>query len=819
VGDRLDQFFADLERSAPGRLPDTCAGIIRFDFVREGQTATWFVSFADGRVRVDRTRRSADCTVEMSPEAFERLLAGRDHTVAMLLRGGISVQGDLALFQIFRRLLPVRADTADSDPGAVMTRQGERSGLTLREATSIFYGSMFMISARNGDVEAESTTPAGLFFFDTRFLSTWRLTVDAERLAVLSIDDIRPFESKFAVVPGQPTHYVSATTSILRHRWLGETFEEEITLFNSAPEPVHLTVRLDVGADFAEVQEVKDGLRRERQVSTVIDEDALRVRYQRDTLLRETVVSASTPAFIDRGGFTFAITVAPQGTWTTHLTALPLVRDLRRLDLRERLASSASRPQAEAGPEIDHIVSTTPRLRGDHQPLCQAYRRSVLDLAALRYRGLNYEERLPATGLPWSMALLGRESIISSLQALPFLPERAVTTLRILALAQGCRIDPFRCEEPGKMLQESRYGESAAFNEEPAAADFSAADTTALFVILLDEYERWSGDAELARRYEFQARAAITWIDEYADLVGDGYVWSARRETRTGPINRSWKGSVNAICFHDGRVATFPQAICEIQGYTYDAKVRAARLARLFWNDPEYADRLEREAKGLRERFNRDFWMEERGYYALALQADGEQVDGLASNLGHLLWSGIVEPDRAERVAAHLVSPPLYSGWGVRTLASTEWLYSPLGYHTGAIWPADNSLIAWGLRRYGFKREAALIAQSIIEAGEYFGGRLPAVFAGYDRSRARYPVPHTFSDSPYAPSAGAALLMLRVLLGLEPHEDHLAIDAGVPEAMGQIELLDIPGRWGYVDALGRGRPFREHGDQGRVRDD
>ncbi|WP_229402367.1 glycogen debranching N-terminal domain-containing protein [Micromonospora okii] len=808
MSERLDRFFAGLEDSARGRLPRTPTGTIRFVVVGgDGGGATWFVTLDGGRARVGRADREADCVVEIGTDTFERLTAGAEHVLALLLRGSVSVEGDLSLFVAFQRLLPAPAECPAPEPVAEVG--AERADIGLQDTSSVFYGNMFLISTRNGDVAAEPASPLGLFHLDTRFLSTWRLTVDGEPLTALSVDDVQSFEAKFALVPGQPTHYVSATTSILRHRWLGRTFEEEVTLFNYAPEPVRYTVRLDVGADFAEIQEIREGLCREREVRATVEEGALRLHYHRQTLYRETVVCASEAARADERGLTFRVTVGPHGTWSVRLRVLTLVRDLRRRDLRERLRSSTDRSRAEVGREIEETVAGAPRLRADHRPLVEAYRRGVRDLAALHYAGLNYRERLPATGLPWSMTFLARESLVSSLQVLPFLPRRAVDTLRILALTQGSRRDAFRGEQPGRILQEIRYGESSAFGDTRGASDFSAVDTTPLFLVLLDEYERWSGDAELVRRYEFEARAALAWLDERADPVGDGYVWSTRRQTRAGPVNESWRSSESAICFRDGRLPTFPLAICEVQGYAYDARLRAARMARLFWGDPAYADRLERAAEGLRERFERDFWLPDRGCYALALQADGQRVDALASNVGHLLWSGIVDPERAERLVGHLLGPALFSGWGIRTLAATEWRFNPLGHHTGAIWPADNSLIAWGLRRYGFKREAARLAQALLDAGRHFRGWLPAYFAGYDRATTRVPVPHRFTDSPYAPSAGAAPLLLRCLLGLEPHDDHLKVDAGLPAGMGQVALFDVPGRWGYADALGRGHDVHD----------
>ncbi|MEU1886885.1 glycogen debranching N-terminal domain-containing protein [Micromonospora sp. WMMD987] len=804
----IDEFFAGLTTDCRGRLPAAPAGLLRFDLTAEdGETATWFVRLAAGQPQVTRTGDRPDCTVEVRPEAFARLLAGRDNLVAMLLRGSVSVAGDLALLFTFRRLLPVPADSTGTDRAADLVPHTAPDFIGLHETTRVFAGNLFMISAQNGDVLTEPTTPLGLFSFDTRFLSTWRLTVNAETLSVLSVDDVATYEAKFGLVPGEPTHYVNATTSVLRHRWVGPEFEEEITLFNYAPEPVRYVVRLDVAADFAEVLEVRDGFRRSRPVTATVAEDTLRLHYKRGGLHRETVITSSTPARFDEGGLTWTFTMAPHATWSTRLRVLALLRDLHRRDLRERLTSSVGRDHHQRGRDIAARTAVVPRLRADHKPLQQAYEYGVRDLAALHYPGLNFQAALPATGLPWSMALLGRESLVSSFQALPFMPDRAVNTLRILALSQGVRQDPFRGEQPGKILQESRYGDSGAFNDTPEAASFTAADTTALFVILLDEYERWTGDEDLVRGFEFEVRAALRWLGTDADPDGTGYVWSARHPTRTGPQNESWRNSAEAICFHDGRRATFPQAICEIQGYAYEARRRAARMARRFWADPAWADRLERDAATLRQRFDRDFWLPERGHYAVALQGDGTPLDSLTSNMGHLLCTGIVADHRAEQVVAHLFSPALYSGWGIRTLASTAAEYNPLGHHTGAVWPWENSMIAWGLRRTGFRAHAARIATGLLDAARHFQGRLPAYLTGYDRAITHVPVPHGFTDSPYAPSAGAPLMLLRTLLGLEPYEDHLAVDAAMPEELGQIELLDIRGRWGYADALGRGRPF------------
>jgi glycogen debranching enzyme len=451
-------------------------------------------------------------------------------------------------------------------------------------------------------------------------------------------------------------------------------------------------------------------------------------------------------------------------------------------------------------------MEASPRLACEWEPLLRSYRRSLVDLAALRFSPISAGgSSLPAAGLPWFMTMFGRDSIFTSLQALPFSSELAATTLRELGLRQGTRFDDFRDEDPGRILHEMRYGEMTAFEERPHSPYYGCADATPLYVVLLDEYERWTGDVELVRDLEYEARAALNWIDAYANLQGNGYVAYQRRNEATGLENQCWKDSWDSISYHDGRLPGFPRATCELQGYAYDAKMRGARLARSVWNDAKFADELERQAADLKARFNRDFWIEDGEFFAVALDADGAQVDSLTSNNGHLLWSGIVDDEKAEKIAQHLVGERLFSGWGVRTMAVGEGRYNPIGYHVGTVWPFDNSFIAWGLRRYGFKEEAAKVAAGILEAAEFFDGRLPEAFGGYPRAMTKYPVQYPTACSPQAWSTGAPLLLLRTMLGLEPVGNNLVVDAALPKHIGRLELLDIPGRWDKIDAFGRGR--------------
>jgi glycogen debranching enzyme len=667
----------------------------------------------------------------------------------------------------------------------------------------ILDGNTFVVSDRRGDIEASATDPTGLFSYDTRFLSRWVLTVNGERMNPLSVDDLQYFETRFFLVPGTGTVYVDAKLSVIRRRAVGNGFHEELTILNHADEPVDLSVRLDAGCDFADLFEVKDALEKKGEYSARVERGTLVLAYDREKFGRSTVISASAPGRIDKNGLTFKFRIEPHDEWSTDLDVVTVVLRDREARLK---AEDSKRSELQMRRDLERWIDAAPRLECESDPLKATYRRSLVDLAALRFSPLIAGGRsLPAAGLPWFMTMFGRDSIFTSLQALPFTSELAATTLRALGDWQGVGLDDFRDEDPGRILHEMRYGEMTAFEERPHSPYYGSADATPLYVVLLDEYERWTGDRALVRELEVEARAALNWIDEYADLQGTGYVWYKRRNEKTGLENQCWKDSWDSISFRDGRIPGFPRATCELQGYAYDAKLRGARLARLVWKDPAFADRLEKEAADLKRRFNRDFWVEDGEYFALALDPDGNKVDALASNNGHLLWSGIADKSKAKALARHLLGPRLFSGWGVRTLAKGEGRYNPIGYHVGTIWPFDNSFIAWGLRRYGFKEEAAVIAAGILDAAQFFDGRLPEAFGGYERTQTMYPVQYPTACSPQAWSTGAPLLFLRTMLGLEPHGEYLVIDPALPSAIDHLELLDIPGRWGRIDALGRGR--------------
>lgn len=664
------------------------------------------------------------------------------------------------------------------------------------QTISILEGNNFVVCDGRGDIDASPTEPQGLFNWDTRYLSRWLLRLDGRALDPLSVDEVRYFSAHFVLVPGTGSIYTNATMAVTRKRSVGNGFHEDITISNYGQEAIDLEVRIDAAADFADLFEVKDALPKQGTSYEQVADGRLVLGYRRDQFVRETWISATAPeAQLDEHGISFSIRVAPHTDWTTCID----VATARVAGSTVHATPKYGHGDHTAEVEYDDLVARAPKLSSNWNDLERTYVRSVVDLAALRF----YPRVLPgkailAAGLPWFMTVFGRDSLLTSLQALPFAPSLAEATLRILAARQGTNVDPFRDEEPGKILHEQRYGELTAFEERPHSPYFGAADSTPLFLVLLDEYERWSGDRELVQELEPVARRALDWIDNFGDRDGDGYV-EYERQRDTGLENQCWKDSWNSILFADGTLAKLPRATCEIQGYVYDAKMRSARLARLVWDDIELATRLEREAVELRRRFNEDFWLADREYFALALDGDKRPVDSLTSNVGHLLWSGIVENAKADKLVQHLMGERLFTGWGTRTMAEGDGGYNPIGYHVGTVWPHDTAIVALGLRRYGYAEHASRLALGILEAATYFDFRLPEAFAGYARSEVSFPVEYPTACSPQAWASGAPLMMLRVILGLEPAGRELLSDPILPERITTLGLHGVPWRGRSID--------------------
>jgi glycogen debranching enzyme len=656
------------------------------------------------------------------------------------------------------------------------------------DTVSILEGDTFVVSDRRGDVIPSTNQPHGLFLQDTRFLSEWRLTVDGGSPELLSTDDVNYFSAQFFLVPPAESCYDQAAFSIMRKRAVGDGFHEDLSVLNHTAEPLELDLHLEAAADFADLFEVKDALRKKGEHYRSTTDGRLVLGYRRERFVRETWISATAPEVeITDDGLRFRIRIEPHGEWTTCLDVAAARHAFADATPAVKYDHGDTDARPNMGYTLEEWIESAPKLNTDWRSLERTYERSLIDLAALRfYPPILPGMALPAAGLPWFMTVFGRDSLLTSYQALPFTPDLAETTLRALAAQQGKGVDPFRDEEPGKIFHEIRFGEMTAFEERPHSPYYGSADSTPLFLILLDETERWTGSAGLVHEFEGAARAALAWIGDYGDQDGDGYVEYERGDA-TGLENQCWKDSHDSILFADGSQSSLPRATCEIQGYVYDAKLRCARLARQFWRDPGLAERLEHEAAELKRRFNEDFWLAERGYFALALDGDKRPVDSLTSNIGHLLWSGIVDDDKSESVAHHLVGARVFSGWGVRTMAEGDGGYNPIGYHIGTVWPHDNSLVAAGLTRYGFHTEAAQIAFGMLEAAEFFEHRLPEAFAGYAREQTLFPVQYPTACWPQAWATGAPLLFIRLLVGLEPGEHQLAA-AILPEDVGRLQV-------------------------------
>jgi glycogen debranching enzyme len=662
---------------------------------------------------------------------------------------------------------------------------------------TILEGSTFCVCDDLGDVDGGTT---GFFADDTRFLSLLRVTINGERPLLLTSRRVEYFSAAFYMRNPLAGGLPQDALTIVRHRFVGDALQDHLVLENRSDRRVELELALELGSDFADIFTVKE---RDFSLGHPLDAPPLppvcACRWRdggAGALLEDpagadtTRVALSRPGAPDGGRVAYLIALEPRERWDLLVDVFPST---------ERGAAAPRQHERRFGDEVARVRDSlaawqlgVPQLRGGWEAVGRTFDRSVADLAALRMRSGEHDGQLPAAGMPWFMTVFGRDTIVTCLQTLLFGPELALTALETLASLQATEDDPSIDAEPGKIVHEVRRGKAA---ERWFARYYGSVDATPLFLVLLSEVWRWTDDRALADRLRGPALAALRWIDEFGDRDGDGFVEYERR-TPKGLENQSWKDSGDSQRFRDGRVAEPPIAPCEVQGYVYDAKRRLAELARVAWRDRALADRLEAEAGALRERFDEAFWVDDRGgYYALALDAGKRPVDSLTSNIGHLLWSGIVPPHRVDAVVDRLLGDGLWSGWGVRTMSADEPAYNPLSYHNGSVWPHDNSLIAWGLARAGRWPEAHRLIRRMLEAAEHFDWQLPEVFAGLRRDETPFPVPYPTASRPQAWAAGTPILLLRLLLGLEPDRGRQALEsiapAGLPAWAGDLRLAGV----------------------------
>ncbi len=659
----------------------------------------------------------------------------------------------------------------------------------------VLEGSTFMLSDPRGDVLEGSS--AGLYHEDTRYLSRFVLTVGGRRPSLLSSGNADYYTAAFFLTNPELGNAPAESISIQRYRLVGGGLSEVVVLQSHLDVPVRVEVRLSCGADFADLFEVKRETIRHRGILSTSHgpEHYLIFEYRHDHFRAAIRIHSSERARIEGDDLIFDVQLDPRATWKTKVRVSVQQGDrvLEPISEEDRAASRALQLWREGSKVLSKWREEVPALNAGWDALKLIYEKSIVDLAALRlYAEVEGNEfALPAAGLPWFMAIFGRDTIITSYQSMLIGPELARGALYALAKLQGKELNDFKDEEPGKILHEIRFGELTVLGEMPHRPYYGTADATPLFLILLSEYWRFTSDYVTVEELRPNVLSALDWIDRYGDADGDRYVEYKTRSSQ-GLRNQGWKDSWNGVLFADGRLAEPPIALCEIQGYVYDAKVRTAELAEAVWKDHALAERLRTEAARLFDRFNDDFWIEERGgFYALALDGNKDRVDSMTSNMGHLLWSGIVPEERAKLVARQLFSDAMFSGWGVRTKSSQEVGFNPISYHNGTVWPHDNSLISAGLYRYGLREHANRIAVSMFEAASQTEFRLPEVFAGYLRSESGFPVRYPTASSPQAWATAAPFLWLRVILGIEPREGKVEIDPLVPKRCGSIAFSGV----------------------------
>ena len=657
---------------------------------------------------------------------------------------------------------------------------------------------LVLVTEDDGSLPLGTSSSLGLYYHDTQFLSGFALRINGQPPALLSANTEQNYVGAFqlanraatledgAVLPSQ-------SLSVRRTRFLADGLRERIGILNCNPGKIRLRIELEFDASFRDMFSVRGyrGISQTVEASTfeAIPNGIRFQRLGRDSVRRTTDITMR-PAPDETDGRTFVMEreLAPQEVCIIELAVVP----------REDGAGAAPAPR-----DFDEALDALNARYRKFMRSCTRYStsseslddelllRSALDLRAL----IDEEETGPyvTAGIPWYAVPFGRDGIIAAYQTLAWNPDIARGTLRLLARYQGAKVDRFTEEEPGKILHELRRGELARLGEVPHRPYYGTVDATPLFAMLFAETVKWTGDRALWRELLPAAERAITWCDTYGDADGDGYI-----EYGASPSdlrNHGWKDSASSLSGPDGTLSVLPAALVEAQAYVYAAKRGLADLYAID-GDSERAAKLRDEADALALRFERDFWMENEGCYAQALDGNKRQVPAVTSNAGHALWCGIARPDRAKRVVERLMAPDMFSGWGVRTLSTTYPTYNPMSYHNGSVWPHDNSLIAQGFVRYGYRDEANAIIEVLIEAGKRFpNARVPELFCGFQRDLrfSSRPADYLVSCIPQAWSAGMVFLCLRSILGLEPDLERrrVLVDPALPVWLDRIEVSHL----------------------------
>jgi glycogen debranching enzyme len=650
-------------------------------------------------------------------------------------------------------------------------------------------GTSFCLSTRSGDIHAE--TAQGLFFFDTRFLSRFVLQIDGQRIDQIAVASDQPFSANFVGLLRPPPHAPEGTIAVFRRRYVGHGMVEKILLRNYDLRPRQALVTLQVQSDLADLFAVKE--QRISQAEHLQQEmSATRFSFSavRGGLERSTQVTFSRPAAVEPGHAQWTVELPPRGEWEL---CVEVTGQVAGVPIEGRYSCDKAVEESPPIQRLEAWRAAVPVIDTDNAAFSEALAQTSEDLGALRIVDPEHpDDVIVAAGAPWFMTLFGRDSILTSYMALIVDPDIALGVLRTLARLQGDDVNPATEEEPGRILHEIRFHDKPSSSFSDGTIYYGSIDSTPLFVMLLGEMRRWGLAPDVVDALLVHADRALDWIERFGDRDGDGYV-EYHRSTSEGLVNQGWKDSWDGITFADGTLPKGPIALCEVQGYVYSAYLARSYFA-LEQGDRPTAERFRTKAADLKANFNRDFWIGDRGYVALALDGDKRRVDAMASNMGHCLWSGILDEDKAAKVANHLMSEQMFSGWGVRTLATSMGAYNPISYHNGSVWPHDNALIAAGLMRYGHVAAAHRIIGAMLDVSAFNNGRLPELLSGLSRDELSVPAVYPTSCIPQAWAAASPLLFMRTILRLDPWMPHrkVWVAPALPHGMRRLAVSRIP---------------------------
>ncbi|HLJ05127.1 MAG TPA: glycogen debranching N-terminal domain-containing protein [Acetobacteraceae bacterium] len=658
---------------------------------------------------------------------------------------------------------------------------------------AIHHAQSVLITDTDGEVRWPSEK--GLYFLDTRLISAWAVyangaqwdllnggavTADTARIHLTN----RSFPTEDGMVPEQTLGFVVG-------RRLSGGMHEDLDITNHGRKHIRFNLEIAIRSDFADVFEVKQHrIVRRGRISTEWSESHQRLStvYRNQDFIRGVHIGTRNNdqrAAYANGRLSFEVSLDPGATWHCCLI-YDLIDGTRHVHAPHDCTHETR--------HRNDWQETVLKIRTSNEEFYRAYHQAIEDMSALRLpiAGTDHMVFVPAAGLPWFMAPFGRDSLVVSLQNMIIYPEFGRGALDVLGRWQAKERDDYRDAEPGKIMHELRYGELAHFKLIPHTPYYGTADATMLYLITLHAAWRATGDRSMLERYLETAEGCLRWIDEWGDRDGDGF---QEYQTRSpvGYENMAWKDSGDSMNNIDGTPVKGPKALCELQGYVYDAWIRMAEVYDEL-ERPERAAELRAKAAALFKKFNEVFWDEDGGFYAYMLDGEKRKVLSVASNPGHLLWSGIVPPDRAARVVARLMEPDMNSGWGIRTLSALHPAFNPYSYQNGSVWPHDNSLIALGFKRYGFATEAGQIARDISRAaGHFLLNQLPELYSGVQRGDSDFPVQYLGANVPQAWAAGSVFALLQALLGisLDAPRGKIFVDPVLPSWLPDITLLDL----------------------------